>query len=103
MFSPVRADHTPQIHLHKGCPSGSLRHNGVFVVWQFVQTVGTVSPSSDLGPPPFTTEVRSGVLVEERSWAVGGRSEPAVDFFRAIAERTAASWIRFVDAILRTP
>jgi hypothetical protein len=32
----------------------------VFVVWQFVQTVGAVSPSSDLGPLPFAAEVRSG-------------------------------------------
>ena len=63
----------------------------MFVVWQFVQIVGAVSPSSDLGPPPFVPEVRSGVLVEERSCAVGGGSEPAVDFFRAMAERTTAS------------
>src|SRR5260221_7136542 len=103
MFSPVRADHTPQIHLHRGCPSGSLRHNGVFVVWQFVQIVGAVSPSSPLGSPPPNAEVRSGVLVEERRCAVGGGSEPAVDFFRAMVERTTASCIRFVDAILRMP
>lgn len=85
--------------LHKGCPSGSRLHSGVFVVWQFVHDVGGWSPSSLLpfGLPALPSLVlRSGVLVADRDTVPSVGLNAEIDFLRLI------SWaIRFVDAIFR--